>query len=106
MEAIFFNKIFSRQHIEIFSMETICMKSQILFSEKNNININNLLSTDYAQREVKVNGAILVQGYNRNGSVISKSSHWGEIFLLKVLIFFSSYCSIKWNSLSYFDTEL
>ena len=55
--------VFSRRHTEIFflffpennkSLETICMKCQILFSGKNKKNIVNLSSAEIAQRAVKV----------------------------------------------------
>ena len=37
------------------SVETICLKRQILFSGKNKKNLVNLLSAELAQRVVKVN---------------------------------------------------
>ena len=67
-------KIFSRPRIEIVfffffffqntgfdiscklsSMETICMKCEVLFSGKNKKNITNVFSSEFAQRVVKVN---------------------------------------------------
>ena len=68
-------KHFSRQHFEILSnflqkkgfdiscklspMETICMKCQSLFSGKSKKNIINLLSAEFAQRDVMVECVVL-----------------------------------------------
>ena len=46
------NPVFCEKIIKI-SMETICMKCQILFSGKNKKNIINLLCAEFAQRVVK-----------------------------------------------------
>ena len=72
-------KFFSRLHFEIFfflypenwiwhfmqivSMETICMKCQILFWGKNKKSITTLSSTEYAQRVVKVKHSFLWEGF-------------------------------------------
>ena len=50
---LFFPENRIRHFMQIVS-ETICMKSQILFSGKNKKNITNLLSAELAQRVVKV----------------------------------------------------
>ena len=50
----FFQKTGFDISCKLSSMETSCMKCQILFSEKNKKNITNLSSADLAQRVVKV----------------------------------------------------
>ena len=46
--------LFSAKISKISLLETICMKSQNLFSGKNKKNISNLSSPELAQRVVKV----------------------------------------------------
>ena len=67
-------------------METICIKSQILFSGKNKKTIINVSFAEFAKRVVKVNGSKICQVYSVALIIREENTSMPDLFPLKVFI--------------------